>query len=90
VRLSAKGLEPEETFYLPPDDERNVGREDEQREENGEEAKARERTLLPPLLSDPAACAVEPVPTLDRGRVERRRLVGGIGAPRRLGHGGTL
>jgi hypothetical protein len=82
----APDLQAEEVLDLAPDHERDVRREDEQRERHGEEPEPREGSLLLPLLPDTAAGLVEPIPALDRDRIGERRLLRGIGPPGRLSH----
>jgi hypothetical protein len=87
VRLSAKRSEAEEMLDLAPHNEREIRGEDEQAERDREEAKLREGALLLPLLPNPAAGPVKSVRALHRDRIRKRRLFGGVGAPRGLGHG---
>lgn len=82
--------EAEQLLDLPPDDERQVRRENQERKEDGEETKARKSPLLFSLLPDPATGLVKSVRTLDRDRVGKRRLFHGIRAPGGLGHRRTL
>jgi hypothetical protein len=83
-------LQAEELLDLAPDDDREVGGQDEQDEQDGPEARAGQAALADTFLPSPAAGTVEPVPAIDRRRIVRGRVLEGVGAPGRLDHPGTI
>ena len=87
---ASAALEAEELLDLAPDDDREVGAQDDQDQENGPETQAREAALPHPFLAGSATSAMGPIPTIDRAGIVRGRVLDDGRAPGRLGHPGTI
>jgi hypothetical protein len=83
-------LEAEELLDLPPDDDREVGGQDEKREQDSPEPGALEAPFADALFPRYALRSVEPIRTVDRAWIVGGRVLDGIRAPGRLGHPGTI
>ena len=83
-------LKAEETLDLPPRNERQVRRENQEREQNHPETEVGQAPLAYPLFARTPTGSMEPVRAIDRSRIDWRRVLDGITAPGRLGHAGTI
>jgi hypothetical protein len=83
-------LKAEEPLNLSPGDEREVGRQNQQREQDHPETQPGQAALADPVFARTATGSMEAVRAIDRSRIEWRRVLDGITAPGRLGHAGTI
>jgi hypothetical protein len=83
-------LEAEEPLNLVPDDDREIGAQDDQRRQDDPEAHARQAPLAHVILTRTATGSMEPVRPVDRGGIDWWRLLDGILTPGRLSHAGTI